>query len=146
VVLDEKVPEVRPGFTCTADITTATRKHVTSVPIPAVAVRELIYNEEGQIIKEPRQDKDKRKRTANTTTTASAQELPPGQTRKETEGVFLVRDNRAEFLPIKMGIAGDKYFEVLSGLKESDQVITGPYNSVRGLADGDQVKVDNSKK
>src|SRR5262245_6664568 len=46
VVLDEKVPDVRPGFTCTADITTATRKNVLSVPIPAVAVRELIYNEE----------------------------------------------------------------------------------------------------
>ena len=42
------------------------------------------------------------------------------------EGVFVVRDGRAEFLPIKMGIAGDKYFEVLGGLKAGDQVITGP--------------------
>jgi HlyD family secretion protein len=142
VILDEKVPDVRPGFTCTADITTATRKHVTSVPIPAVAVRELVYNDEGQIIKEPRQDK--RRRGANATTTASPQELAPGQTRKETEGVFLIRDKRAEFVPIKMGIAGDKYFEVLSGLKEGEQVITGPYNSVRGMADGDPVKVDNN--
>ena len=45
-----------------------------------------------------------------------------------------------------MGIAGDKYFEVLSGLKAGDQVITGPYNSVRGMADGDLVKVDNETK
>ena len=134
----------RPGFTCTSDITTATRKHVTSVPIPAVAVRELVYNEEGQIIKEPRPDKDKRKRGANATAASSAQELPPGQTRKETEGVFLIIDKRAEFVPIKMGIAGDKYFEVLSGIKDGDQVITGPYNSVRGMADGDLVKIDNS--
>src|SRR5207344_436050 len=52
VVLDEKVPEVRPGFTCTADITTATRKDVVSVPIPAVAVRELIYDAHGQVVKE----------------------------------------------------------------------------------------------
>ena len=44
-----------------------------------------------------------------------------------------------------MGIAGDKYFEVLSGLKEGDQVITGPYNSVRGMADGDLVKIDNAR-
>ena len=57
--------------------------------------------------------------------------------------MFVVRDAKAEFLPIKMGIAGDKYFEVLSGLKPGDQVITGPYNSVRGMADGDAVKVDN---
>jgi len=48
-------------------------------------------------------------------------------------------------VPIKVGIAGDKYFEVLSGLKEGDQVITGPYNSVRGMADGDQVKVEAKK-
>ena len=144
VIIDEPVPEVRPGFTCTADITTATRKEVTAVPIPAVAVRELIYDGNGQIVKEPKTDK--RRRTPTPETVASAAELKPGQTRKETEGVFVVRDGKAEFLPIKMGIAGDKYFEVLSGLKSGDQVITGPYNSVRGMADGDLVKIDNGQK
>src|SRR5439155_19970222 len=61
VVLDEEVPEVRPGFTCTADITTATRKNVVSVPIPAVAVRELVYDANGQVIKEPRDPKRRRR-------------------------------------------------------------------------------------
>jgi HlyD family secretion protein len=145
VIIDEPVPDVRPGFTCTADITTATRKDVTAVPIPAVAVRELIYDANGQIVKEPKTDK-KRRTTPTPETVASAAELKPGQTRKETEGVFVVRDGKAEFLPIKMGIAGDKYFEVLNGLKAGDQVITGPYNSVRGMADGDLVKVDNGTK
>jgi len=139
VILDEPVPDVRPGFTCTADITTATRHQVTAVPIPAVAVRELIYDAEGLIVKEPRPDR-RRKRAEPTT---ASTELKPGQTRKETEGVFTVRDGTVEFVPIKLGIAGDKYFEVLSGIKESEQVITGPYNSVRGMADGDPVKVDN---
>jgi HlyD family secretion protein len=60
--------------------------------------------------------------------------------------VFAVRSNNVEFVPIKMGIAGDKYFEVLSGLKNGDQVVTGPYNSVRGMADGDLVKLDNGTK
>ena len=143
VMLDEPVPEVRPGFTATADITTAIRKEVVAVPIPAVAVRELVYDANGQIVKEPRTDK--RRRTP-VETVAAAAELKPGQTRKEVEGVFLVRESRAEFLPIKMGIAGDKYFEVLGGLKSGDQVITGPYNSVRTMADGDTVKVDNGKK
>jgi HlyD family secretion protein len=141
VILDEPVPDVRPGFTCTADITTATRQHVTAVPIPAVAVRELIYDAEGLIVKEPRPDKRRRRQEPTTAST----ELKPGQTRKETEGVFTVRDNSVEIVPIKMGIAGDKYFEVLSGLKEGEQVITGPYNSVRGMADGDPVKVDNKQ-
>ena len=140
VILDEPVPDVRPGFTCTADITTATREHVVAVPIPAVAVRELIYDANGQIVKEPRTDKKR----PTPEPVAAAAELKPGQTRKETEGVFVVRDGKAEFLPITMGIAGDRYFEVVSGLKENDQVITGPYNSVRGMADGDLVKVDNS--
>jgi len=138
VVLDEPVPAARPGFTCTADITTATRKGVVSVPIPAVAVRELIYDEYGQVIKPPRTDK---KRSPGDPPPPLV-ELKPGQTRKETEGVFVFRNGRAEFATIKMGISGDKYFEVLSGLKEGDRVITGPFNSVRGMTDGDQVKVD----
>src|SRR5919106_4227147 len=144
VIIDEPIPEVRPGFTCTADVTTATRKDVVSVPIPAVAVRELVYDAEGHVVQAPR--KDRRRRPSRVETVASAAELEPGQTRKATEGVFVVRDRRAEFLPIKMGIAGDKYFEVLSGLKPGDLVITGPYNSVRGMADGDLVKVDNAKR
>ena len=141
VILDEPVPEARPGFTCTADITTATRKNVTSVPIPAVAVRELIYDANGQIVKQPRDEK----RPRGVEPVAAASELKPGQTRKETEGVFVIHDTKAEFVPIKMGIAGDKYFEVLNGLKAGDLVITGPYNSVRGLKDGDQVKVDTKQ-
>jgi HlyD family secretion protein len=140
VVADEEIPEVRPGFTCTADITTAIRHHVISVPIPAVAVRELVYDSKGQIVREPR--RDRRRRTSEP---SGSPELQPGQTRKETEGIFTVREGRAEFVPIKIGIAGDKYFEVLSGLKEGDQVITGPYNSVRNIADDDPVKIDNRR-
>ncbi len=143
VVLDEVVPNVRPGFTCTADITTATRNSVVSAPIPAVAVREVIYDANGQIVRQPRVDKRRRPAVEPV---ASAEELKPGQTRKEAEGVFVMRNNRAEFVPIKLGVAGERYFEVVSGLKVGEQVITGPYNSVRGMADGDLVKVDTKKK
>jgi HlyD family secretion protein len=145
VILDEPIPDVRPGFTCTADITTATRKGVSAVPIPSVAVRELTYDAEGQIVKEPVDPKRRRRNSTSTANTPA--ELKPGETRKETEGVFVVRDKekKVEFVPLKMGIAGDKYFEVLSGLKPGDQVVTGPYNSVRNIADGDAVKVDNKQ-
>src|SRR5262249_22206799 len=143
VRIDEPVPNVRPGFTCTADITTATRKNVVSAPIPAVAVREVIYDANGQKVRQPRGDK---RRRPSGEPVASAEELKPGQPRKETEGVFVMRNNHAEFVPIKLGVAGERYFEVTSGVQTGDQVITGPYNSVRGMADGDPVKVETKKK
>jgi HlyD family secretion protein len=68
------------------------------------------------------------------------EELKPGQTRKELEGVFLAANGHAVFTPVKTGIAGEKYFEVLDGLKDGDEVITGPFQSVRGIKDGDVVK------
>ena len=114
-----------------------------SVPIQAMAVRELIYDAKGNIVRPPRDEKKRRASTPEPT--VSAAELPPGQKRKETEGVFIVKDGRAEFLPVKTGIAGDKYFEVLSGLKAGQQVITGPFNNVRNLKDGDPVKPEEKK-
>jgi HlyD family secretion protein len=143
VTLDGQIPEVRPGFTCTADITTATRKNVLSVPIQAMTVRELVYDASGKIVKEPKAD---RRRRPSVEPNVSAEELKTGQTKKETEGVFVVRNDKAEFVPVKTGIAGDKYFEVLDGLKAADRVITGPFNSVRDLADGVTVKVEEPRK
>src|SRR5258708_2375855 len=86
VIVDDKVPDVRPGFTCTADITTATRKGKTAAPIPAVAVRELVYDANNQVVQQPKTD---RRRRPTVEPVASAEELKPGQTRKETEGVFV---------------------------------------------------------
>ena len=139
VTLDGQIPEVRPGFTCTAEITTATREKGLAVPIQAMAARELVFDKDGKIVRPPKDEKRPRRQAPGT---ASAEELPAGQTRKETEGVFVFRDGQAVFTPVKTGIAGDKYFEVLEGLKEGDQVITGPFASVRELADGDKVKLE----
>jgi HlyD family secretion protein len=140
VVIQGDIPEVRPGFTCTADITTAVRTGVAAVPIQAVAVRELVFDEKGHIVRPP---SDSRAREAAEPAAAAA-ELEPGHTRKEVEGVFVVRNGRAEFSPIETGIAGDQYFEVISGLRPGDEVITGPYNTVRGLVDGDAVTVQEA--
>jgi HlyD family secretion protein len=137
VTLDKEISEVRPGFTCTASITTAVRDAVLAVPIQATTVRELVVDEKGNVVKEPDTDKKPKRPTAVAAPTA---ELKPGQSRKELEGVFLVQNGKAVFEPIKTGIAGEKYFEVLSGLKEGDAVITGPFASVRTLAEGAAVK------
>jgi HlyD family secretion protein len=145
VQLDSAIEAARPGFTCSAEITTATRQSVATVPIQAMAVREVVYDANGKIVREPRDPKKKKRAVSSPETPVSAAELKPGQTRKEVEGVFVLRNGFADFEPVKTGIAGDKYFEVLSGLKEGDQVITGPFNSVRNLKDGDAVQVDQKK-
>ena len=137
VTLDKEIPEVRPGFTCTAEITTAVRDKAIAVPIQATTVRELIVDDKGNVIKPPADDKKSRRPSVGA---AQAAELKPGETRKELEGVFTVQNNKAVFVPVKTGIAGEKYFEVLSGLKEGDAVITGPFASVRSLAEGAAVK------
>jgi HlyD family secretion protein len=140
VTIDEAVPDVRPGFTCTAEITTATRKSVVSVPIQALTVRDLLYTNAGQLVREP---PPRRKRSVDDETTTRV-ETPEGHTRKETEGVFLFRDGKAVFTPLKTGVAGEQYFEVTDGLKAGEQVITGPFASVRELADGAGVRLQNN--
>jgi len=143
VTLDEEVPNIRPGFTCTAEITTSKKQNVTSVPIQALTVRELLFDPQGKIVRED--PKDKRRR-GSADTNASADDPPPGYTRKETEGVFLVRDKRVIFTPVKIGIAGEKYFEVVEGLKAGDQVVTGPFANVRELADGEEIRLQEQSR
>jgi HlyD family secretion protein len=143
VTVDSQIPDVRPGFTCTAEITTATRQKAIGVPIQATTVREMTVDEKGNVVHEV---PDKKGRRRGSSGGVQAAELKPGQSKKELEGVFLIRDGKAVFQPVKTGIAGEKYFEVLSGLKEGDQVITGPFSSVRTLADGAAVKIETKKK
>ena len=138
-MLDEIVPDVRPGFTCTAEIMTAVREGAIAVPIQATTEREVTLDAQGNVVHPP----DAGKRPARPAAAAApAAELKPGESRKELEGVFIVKDNKAVFTPIKTGIAGEKYFEVLSGAKDGEQVIVGPFSSVRELADGAAVKIE----
>jgi HlyD family secretion protein len=141
VQIDGTIPDVRPGFTCTADITTATRKQVVAVPIQAMTVRELLYDAQGNIVHEPRPPRRGFSfGPPQATAPAAPAELKPGEKREEREGVFVMKDGKSAFMIVKTGIAGERYLEVESGLKEGDQVITGPFDSVRGMYEGDVVK------
>jgi len=135
VTIDGQVPNVRPGFTCTAEITTGTRTGTIAAPIQAVTVRELIVDAGGAIVTPEIPEGSTRSRAAEDQT------LAPDQSREEFEGVFVVRDERAFFVPIRTGIVGERHFEVIEGLDEGNQVITGPFASVRDLRDGDQVEI-----
>jgi len=75
----------------------------------------------------------------------TANAMPIGDTTtvgkvKDVEGVFVVQDGLARFRPVKVGIAGDEYFEVLSGLEPGDTVVSGSYQAIRDLADSSRVK------
>jgi len=98
-------------------------------------------DDKGNVVRPPENEKRPSRPSAMT---AQAAELKPGESRKELEGVFIVENNKAVFNPVKTGIAGEKYFEVLSGLKEGDAVITGPFSSVRSIADGAAVKISTA--
>lgn len=143
VTIDGEVPNVRPGFTCTAVITTATRSQALAVPIQAMTVRELIVDAAGKIVTPPTRPTSA-PAAGDTARPAVPAPLGPGQTRKEFEGVFVARHGRAVFVPVKTGIAGERYFEVLEGLNEGDEVITGPFASVRSLREGDAIRVTES--
>jgi HlyD family secretion protein len=137
VTLEGEVPDVRPGFTCTAVITTATREKTVAVPIQAMTVREMLVNADGSLVRATPTEG----RTPPARRLTTAVELEPGQSRKEIEGVFMVTDGKAVFTPVTIGIAGDKYYEVIDFLKGGDEVIIGPFTSVRSMKDGDAVKV-----
>jgi HlyD family secretion protein len=140
VTIDGQIPDVRPGFTCTAEITTATRQKVTSVPIQAMTVRERLFDEQGNVVHEPRPPRPRFQFGPASAPPPAPVELKPGQKREEREGVFVMRDGKAAFVEVETGIAGERYLEVLAGLQEGDQVITGPFDSVRGMFEGDPVR------
>ena len=144
VTLDEAVPGVRPGFTCTADITTAVRSDSLAIPIQAATVREVALDAAGNVV---RQETGSRRRGVTPgVSAAEAAEAPTEEeeNEEELEGVFVARQGRAVFAPVDTGIAGERYFEALSGVAEGDLIIIGPFNEVRNLADGDSIRVVES--
>ena len=152
VTLDDNVPGVRPGFTCTADITTSTRESVIAVPIQSTTVREVEIDATGQIVRtnsEPSPSVLAIPASAAETTPdlrdpPLSKSFPPeDEALEEREGVFVVRNGRAVFIPVVTGIAGERYFEALNGLTDGDQVITGPFDVVRNIVDGDPVRISD---
>lgn len=122
---------LRPGLSCTAKIQTAHRDNALSIPIQAVAVR---TQEELNQAAHPG--------SSNVTLAATAAEL--NAEKKEIQGVFVIRGNKAVFVPVKTGITGTTNIEVTDGLKAGDQIVTGSYQVLRTLKPGATIKIDNS--
>jgi HlyD family secretion protein len=112
LTLEQTDAPLRPDLSATAEIVVETSKQALGVPIIAMTVRE---------------------------DSLSAQTEGETEESREVEGVFVVNGDRVTFTPVQIGIAGQEYFEVLSGLSEGDTVVAGPYQRIRQLVDGDQI-------
>jgi len=135
VTLQEAPENLRPGLSSTAKITTATRPHVLTVPIQALTVRT-----KAELKASSGTDKDAVQAAAPL---KDASKKTDGD-KEEVQGVFVIRDRKAEFLPIETGITGTTDIEVLNELKPGDEIITGSYKVLRTLRPGASVKVDNT--
>jgi HlyD family secretion protein len=128
ITLARPPADIRPDLSCTARIVTDTRGNALSIPIISLTVRdhEKIPNE--------------------------SDSGPPVDTlrarfkKREAEGVFVVRNGLATFRPVKVGVAGDEYFEVVDGLREGETIVAGTYQAIRDLKDGAKVRQADTTK
>ena len=132
VTLQDPPEDLRPGLSTTAKITTATRSNVVTIPIQALTIRreedlEAANAEKGSVqAAAPQKDASKNKKES------------------EVQGVFVIRDKKAQFVPVQTGITGTTDIEVLSGLTQGDEIVTGSYKVLRTVKPGTSVKIDNS--
>jgi len=135
VTVQDPPHDLRPGLSTTAKITTATRNNVLAIPIQALTIRTKSQLEQHK---------------ASSGSVQAAGPSPKesgaksGKKDEEIQGVFVVRNRKAEFVPVASGVTGTTDIEVLDGLQEGDEVITGSYKVLRTLRPGSGVKVDNS--
>src|SRR5271169_476670 len=139
VTVNDPPQDLRPGLSTTAKITTAARSNVLAIPIQALSVRtkaqlELEKAAPGSVHAAAPAPKE----------TASKDKDKGQKDKEDVQGVFVIRGKKAEFVLVTTGIAGTSDIEVVNGLKEGDEVITGSYKILRTLRSGSGVKIDNS--
>jgi HlyD family secretion protein len=131
---------LRPGMSCTGDITTNTKRNVIAIPMQALTVRDVEVDKDGKY-RMPELNKKNKGAIAR-----AASDRDNAQ-KKELEGVFVINENkRARFRPVKTGITGESEIEVIENLKENEEIISGSYQTLRTIKDGAAVKIDKAKK
>ncbi|MBD3220708.1 efflux RND transporter periplasmic adaptor subunit [bacterium] len=138
VLLDRAPDIVRPGLTAKASITVAERTGAIAVPLGAVTARDWPLAEDAIADLDGGQARDREEALADLGFSAEAE--PEDVEREEREGVFVVRDGFAKFVPVELGIAGEEHFEVVSGLEDGMSVVSGPFRVLRELKDGEPVR------
>ncbi len=135
VTLSNPSPELRPGLSTTAKITTARRQNVLTIPIQALAMRTAVSLKPGA--------------SMGTVNAASTGDAPPTSVQDPgTQGVFLLRSHgskiESQFVTVTTGITGSTDIEVTGGLKQGDEIVIGPYKVLRTLKNDVKLKRDNA--
>ena len=149
----------RPGMSVTAEIETRYRTNVLTVPIASVTTRLPKDKDKKNDAKTAALDPPAKSSTASKTKTsaggtnrvATATNSPATNTAasdrkskeaaKPIEVVFLMANDHAKMVPVKIGISNDDYWEVTDGLQEGQEVVSGGYRAIsRDLEDGKRIR------
>src|SRR3984957_8849887 len=133
VTLTDPPKDLRPGLSTTAKITTASRSSVLAIPIQALSVRSKAQLEQEKLTPG----------SVHAAAPAPKESASKGKD-QDVQGVFVIRNKKAVFVPVTTGVTGTSDIEILDGLNEGDEVITGSYKVLRTLRSGSGVKIDNS--
>jgi HlyD family secretion protein len=140
VTLKNPSPKLRPGMSCTGDITTDTQENALVIPIQALTVRDVKVDESGKYTQPSLEE-------ARASSGSSSSDDDKDK-KRELEGVFVIDKNNkaARFRDIKTGITGESEIEVLENLNEGEEIVTGSFQTLRTLKDGAAVKTDSTEK
>jgi HlyD family secretion protein len=137
ITLADPGVDLRTDLSATADVITAVRPDVLAIPIIALTLMESSEFERIPMEGEEVQPEEDGPSTEGETEAPSSDEAS-----EPIEGVYVLDGDRVRFRPVEVGIAGDNYFEVLSGLEEGETVVSGTYQAIRELEDGSLVSVE----
>jgi len=139
VQIDDPPASLRPGLSASAEILVASRENPLTIPLQALTVREVRIDETGGYIAQTLEEVERSQEqgTLAAGPTADERKVP----KKELEGVFVRDGERVRFRPVKLGITGETEVEVLEGLQEGEEVVTGSYKVLRMLKDWDKVSI-----
>ncbi len=117
---DESYSPFRPGMTATVDIITNKRENVVGVPISAIVI----------------------KTDTSSTKKALKKDAIESESEEKFECVFIKDGSKAKLRVVKTGVQDNSNIEILEGLQEDEEIITGPYNTVtKSLKNGDDVEI-----
>jgi len=139
ITILDSIPNIRPGLSASVDVTVAEAEDVLAIPIQCLTVRD----------RKTLERREARGEDAGDTTGESGIEVygddDDDDQDRDVEGVFVVADGIAGFRRVDVGIAGEKHFEVKTGLEEGESVVSGPFSAIGELRDGDRVKLKKKR-